>query len=93
MADEDTFTCPPHSIFVIMLLQPPQSVFHRRIFFGLILFRTKGVVAERKQADGGLLSAVKGESVLDGYGRELMLGRDGGHVCWNREGGREGGRC
>lgn len=33
VADEDAFTGSSHAMFVVVFLQPPQSVFHRGVFF------------------------------------------------------------
>ena len=40
---------PPHPVLIIVLLQSSESCQHRRVLFGLVLFRAEGVVAERKQ--------------------------------------------
>ena len=46
VADKDTFTSSSHSMFFIVLLQPAQTSRDRRIFFGLMFFYSKVIIAQ-----------------------------------------------
>lgn len=59
MADQDALAGSAHAMVHIMLFQSLQACEHRRIFFGLVLFGTESVIAERIEADGGRLVCVE----------------------------------
>lgn len=52
MADQDALACPPHSMLLVVLLQPIESRKNRGIFFWLVLFRAKCVITEGEEANG-----------------------------------------
>lgn len=80
MTDQDGLAGPSHAMLFVVLFQPLQPVFHRRILLRLSLFRAKGVVAERVETDGFGLLLVKGQAGGREVGGLLVFGRDGGHV-------------
>lgn len=55
MADQDAFACPSHAMLLIMFFESLQSRENRWVFFWLGLFSSKGVVAERIEADSSRL--------------------------------------
>ena len=59
MADQNALAGSAHAMSHIMLFQSLQACEHRRILFGLVLFGAEGVIAQRKEADGGRLICVK----------------------------------
>ena len=59
VADQDTLASAAHAMFFVVFLQSLQTRQHRRILFWLLLFGAKGVIAERKEADGRRLIRVK----------------------------------
>ena len=59
MADEDALARSAHAMAIVMLFQPLQAREHRRVFFRLMLFGAKGVIAKREEADGGGLVGVE----------------------------------
>lgn len=69
MTDQDPLTRAPHSMLLVMLLEPLQACKHRGIFFGLVLFGPEGVVAEWVETDRAGLVRGKGFGE-DGTGRE-----------------------
>ena len=52
VADQDALTCSSHAMFLVMLFESLQSRKHGGVFFRLAIFCSKGVIAERIQADG-----------------------------------------
>jgi hypothetical protein len=52
MAHQNALAGPSHSMLVVMLLESLQTCENRRIFFGLSIFGSKGVVAQRVEPDG-----------------------------------------
>ena len=60
MADQDSLAGSAHAMSFIVLFQSPQAREHRGILLWLVLFRTKGVIAERVEAYGRRLICVEG---------------------------------
>ena len=59
VAHQDTLASAAHAMFFVVFLQSLQTRQHRRILFRLLFFGTKGVIAEREEADGRRLVRVK----------------------------------
>ena len=59
VADQDTLAGTAHAMFFVVFFQSLQTCQHRRVFFRLLLFGTKGVIAEREEADGRRLVRVE----------------------------------
>ena len=59
VTDQDALAGSAHAMFFVVLFQSLETRVHRRIFFRLVLFGAKGVVAEREKADGWRLVCVE----------------------------------
>ena len=59
MADQDSLAGSTHAMILVVLFQSLQACEHRGILLWLMLFGTKGVVAERVKADGRRLVCVE----------------------------------
>ena len=80
MAHQHALTCPSHAMLLVVFFQPAQPFLDRGILFRLSLFGAKGVVTERVQAHGRLLSVVEGEDVRWWRGGLLEIGWNGRHL-------------
>lgn len=81
VADEDALACAAHAMLVVVFLETLEAREHRGVFFGLVLFRAEGVVAEREEADaGGLIGGERfwedGPSEGGSVGGQEKEGRD-----------------
>lgn len=80
MADEDALARSAHAMAVVVLFQPLQAREHRGVFFRLVLFGAKGVIAKREEADGRRLVGVErlGQDGPVRFASQLERGARGG---------------
>ena len=51
MAHQDPFARPAHAMLLVMLLQPLKARNHGGVFFGLVFFCAKGIIAKGVKTD------------------------------------------